>query len=524
MSWFYSTVVFVFSKDRRSGASSGSSPRPTLSRELPNIPGTQDRGHHSTLPTFPSDTRITSMLESCNTMGGYSGTLDLQRKSSHLHTLLPDIPNNANNMSDNRTATVKVDTRTKTFTEVDSKSNDMDDYDHIVEKKEKKARPRSDYDHVVIENGERRIIQARSKHHENDYAEVKNGDLYEQVEQNVTPKPNSTSVQKKLQNSSAKEVTKNDSFSDPYNKIKVDDPPYNRIKDDPPYNKIKENDSDAFFLKLKDETFNIDDPYNTVKDVQDDLDPYNTVNDDSSVRLSGRRKGNTNFKVSPAVYDPYSMMADDERNVSNQTDPYARVGDTESELEDPYNKVVEVGDNVEITAGVNTDYGDDDYATVNKVHEIEYAKVNKSTTVRNTLVTDIEVKRSSRCDVDNLPSPREEIIHDEYATVVKVRKLSPSNPGTSFSSTINNSVGTSASGYNVHARTNVELPDIQGGARNVLSSVNNPSDMNNASSDTQTPPEPPRDYNDEDEDFDHYNTVSLVTRENSTGVQGINHC
>ncbi|KAL4217938.1 hypothetical protein ACF0H5_022677 [Mactra antiquata] len=502
-------------KDRRSGASSGSSPRPTLSRELPNIPGTHDRGHHSTLPTLPSESRNTSYLENI------SSSLDSHRKSSHVHTNLPDIPNGFHNHHDDRTKpTVSDETKYRTLPHVESKSSDMDDYDHIVEKREKKVRPRSDYDHVVIENGERRIIPAKSKHHENDYAEVKNGNFYEQVPQNMTvipsPIPDSTSNQNDKKKYAKKEITKEDSFNDPYNKIKIDDPPYNRIKDDPPYNKIKESESDTMFIKVNNDSYAVDDPYNTVKEIQDDLDPYNIVNDDMSDHSSIRKRpGETNFKPSTAaVYDPYSTMLDEERNVSNQTDPYARVGDTESEIEDPYNKVVDDVDTIPIIAGASTNYGDDDYATVNKAAEAEYAKVNKST-LRKSYISDNDDMSASNRSLD--ASPREEIIHDEYATVVKVRKLSPS----------------------VGVVSSPKLPDRgslvpSGSSDNVSTSRNNLNTSNgssinqinptNVSADNQIPPEPPRDYDDDDdnnieEDIDHYNTVSMVTRENSTTGQ-----
>ncbi|XP_053383208.1 uncharacterized protein LOC123539820 [Mercenaria mercenaria] len=505
--------VDITKADRRSGTSSGSSPRPaTLSRELPDIPKPQtlDRGHHSTLPEIPSYTdshhkgAYSTLPDTPTNSRSHANSLENHRKGGHSHSQLPEIPVtshgslNTSPVVHRQTGNVSTpvdSTKSKTMRE---KSSDMDDYDHIEEATKKKVRPRSDYDHVVIEGGEKKIILAKSKLNENDYAEVQNNDTYEQVPQDVTVIPVSklgtTPQPKSPQKLSTKQVSKTNSFDDPYNRIKGDDTPYNRIKDDPPYNKIKENET-----PFKDDPYNkikVDDPYNTVKDDLDDLDPYNTVNDvSSSARSSGRKKQRTTSFKGP-VYDPYAMVVDEEteRNVSNQTDPYARVGDTESELEDPYNKVVEENESITNVKAI-PEYGDDDYATVNKATEVEYAKVNKSGNINKC---DTELVR------DTTPSPREEIIQDEYATVVKVKKLSAGSSSASTSAAAGAASSEPAT-VNVTVRASVVPTETANGAGNA-----------------STPPEPPRDYDESlDTDGDHYNTVALVSREASTNEQGL---
>ena len=496
--------MYHYSKgDRRSGTSTGSSPRPaTLSRELPDIPVHQikDNRHHSTLPEIPTGTES-------HQKGGHStlpdiprnpvNSVDTQRKGGHSHSQLPDIPVtslsgiNTSPVIHRQNGNVSNSIDSSKFKTMRESTNGMDDYDHIEEATKKKVRPRSDYDHVVIEGGEKKIILSKDKLNENDYAEVKNSDMYEQVTQDVTviqvSKPSSTSQNKSPLKSNTNKVTKTNSFEDPYNKIKGDDdPPYNKIKEsEPPYNKIKDDP----YNKIK-----VDDPYNTVKDDLDDLDPYNTVNDGpGSARSSGRKKARTTSFKGP-VYDPYAMVLDEERNVSNQTDPYARVGDTESELEDPYNKVVEEGDVNESIRNIKPipEYGDDDYATVNKAGEVEYAKVNKSNNVNNN---------DSREGSETPPSPREEIIHDEYSTVVKVKKIS---------------AGTSSAGASTS--TDAAGSDVD----NVVSRGNVPTETGNSTgASAATPPEPPRDYDESrDTDGDHYNIVALVSREESPNPLG----
>lgn len=497
--------------DRRSGTSTGSSPRPaTLSRELPDIPKhhTLDRGHHSVLPEIPTSTDT-------HHKGGHSTFPDIlakhqpnsperQKKAGHSHTQLPEIPVTSHNKTSPSMEIPKANVSVTVFNNKpqEESSDEMDDYDHIEEATKKKVRPRSDYDHVVIEDGEKKIILAKSKLNENDYAEVENNDTYEQVPQDVMvipiSKPTITSQTKSAKKVGTKPVHKTYSFDDPYNKIKEDDTPYNRIKDNSPLSKGKE--SEKPFRKIKEDPYNkirVDDPYNTVKDDIDDLDPYNTVNDESSsARSSGRKTVRTTSFKGP-VYDPYAIVLDEERNVSNQTDPYARVGDTESELEDPYNKVVDETDSI-TNIKVIQEYGDDDYATVNKAGEVEYAKVNKT-------------GNTSNCDIERVtetpPSPREEIIQDEYATVVKVRKLSAGNSSAPVDTLTGAPVNTSA-GASTSGETTVRV--IRGEGRAVGPAVN-----------LTTPPEPPRDYDESrDTDGDHYNVVAMVNRSDSSNAQG----
>lgn len=494
-------MYFSNKVDRRSGTSSGSSPRPaTLSRVLPDIPKQHslDRGHHTGLPDIPT-------AADSHHKGGHSTLPDIpthsknhtnsperQKKAGHSHSQLPEIPVTSHSKTSpvihrSNGAVSVVNSRPKTHVE---SSTEMDDYDHIEEATKKKVRPRSDYDHVVIEGGEKKIVLAKSKMNENDYAEVQSNDTYEQVPQDVTvipiSKPSATSQTKSPKKLLTNPVHKTNSFDDPYNKITEDDMPYNKIKDDGPYNKVKENEKP--YNKFKDDPYNkikVDDPYNFVKEDLDELDPYNTVNDGSnSARSSGRKKPRTTSFKGP-VYDPYASVVDEERNVSNQTDPYARVGDTESELEDPYNKVVDENDSI---TNVKTipEYGDDDYATVNKAGEVEYAKVNKGGNVNKSVTEEV---------AETPPSPREEIIQDEYATVVKVRKLSAGTAG------VNPSVGASAASGSTSVTVRASVAQ--------------------AGENATTPPEPPRDYDESrDTDGDHYNTVALVSRNDSASEQG----
>ncbi|XP_052763573.1 uncharacterized protein LOC128205710 [Mya arenaria] len=591
--------------DRRSGASTGSSPRPATSRELPDIPMSNghksltqpaerhiqqaDRGHHSYLPEVPpSGKSSTSTLES------------FPRPGTHSHTQLPEIPANGSSnkspdMSSLRTsprnprAILSVDSvvpiRQKQLKE-NEKSGGNDDYDHLEESGKKKVRPRSDYDHVVLENGKEHIKHAKGKFNENDYAEVK-ADDYETVPSKVSVisiSIHSTSQDKSPKksqpnSSSHSPAQKTDSYDDPYNKIKETDPPYNKIKDngtgsaakgdDPPYNKIKDYPYNKIKVSLG------DDPYNTVKE-EDDLDPYNDILDETgNPRSAGRQKKSQNNSFKGAVFDPYNTVTiDEERNVSNQTDPYARVGDTE--IDDPYNKVLD--DGVGAAEGeVCPEYGEDDYATVNKLEEVEYAKVNKPTAQgRNTdPAKPGPIGATASSQVSNPVPPklppftaREDLPSNQYSTVKKVRNISTisvgsgagssntgRNSGAATSGTdsarnanlgqghgnvvqghIVTTQGASPSGQNPVSRGREHDFGIQNQTSHPVSLISSAQGLSSRTSEGQgqtsrdqnneptVPPEPPRDYDDSENgdgslESDHYNTLAL-TRQGSTSDSG----
>ena len=471
-----------------------------------------------------------------------SATLD-QRvtvHSTHLHTQLPEIPKNAvvNGNRSPRTSPLVARQQDKgngkdvklRLRPESANSSGMDDYDHIEETAKKKSRPRSDYDHVILEGGENRVKLSKDKLLENDYAEVKTANL-KTTQPEVTvisiSKPSSTSqpsATKSPRTNRTDPLPSVSSIDDPYNRIKGDDPPYNKIREESSFNKFKSEDTP--YNKIKDDTIKSDDPYNTVKDddpynkvkvdidMIDDLDPYDAVIEGPNSQRSSSRKKTESFSFKGAISDPYSFV-DEERNVSNQTDPYARVVDMDTEI-DPYNRVTEDNDSV-VTENILPEYGEDDYATVNKVGEVEYAKVNKQSkqngkvSSSENLVLHHSVQGNQRWEVSN---SRDEKFKDEYAKVVKVNRLSG----------VNGSGGVSG-GAQGHSRNGIQGAE---GCESAVAtrtretgvvriSVNNPS----------TPPEPPRSYvdeagaagcdvpdDDEGADADHYNTVSLV-RENS---------
>lgn len=558
--------------DRHSGASTGSSPRPaTIGRELPDIPGRSgevgktsslpDRGHHSVLPDIPSEagqkkgTNSALPPNSRTSHGalpsippGSKANGDASKKVSHLHGQLPDIPKAIGNTSSPVTTrihstVIKVENAQSQGTDQD----EMDDYDHIEETSKKKSRPRSDYDHVIIEGGEKKLVLAKSKWNENDYAEVGNMEIPTTEEIMVIPisKPVITSKQKPSDKSPAKPVHKTDSF----------DYPYNRIKDDSPYNKIKEGDMPD--TKVRDDPFNkmlVDDPYNTVKEEMDDLDPYNTVNDGPSSARSSSRQKQRFFNYKGPVYDPYAAVVDEERNVSNQTDPYARVGDTESEIDDPYNKVVDETESVVVpTVQAPSGYTDDDYATVNKNENVEYAKVNKSGSKKQKDSTSMGNAESNGASL--LPSL--DPGPDEYATVQKVRKPSTDSPAADKTQTagsssgarhlLNRNVVSSPSVQTVTARASLDMLPSRAsddsnmtqswtegvsGSRVVSGSGTNRHDIivdagrDQGQQVMQAPPEPPRDYDENDNDDaveldgDHYNTVAAVGQDRDNTQTG----
>lgn len=517
--------------DRRSGASTGSSPRPaTLSRELPDIPV------NNRSLTLPADTRGVHSVLSENQHSRISSTaVDNHQRvtvhSTHLHTQLPEIPKSANvTRSPGTSPTVARQLVTGNGKQValqtrpDSRnSSGMDDYDHIEETVKKKSRPRSDYDHVVLEGGEKIVKLAKDKLHENDYAEVKT-DSIPPSQQEVTV----ISISKTSPTSQTSSKSPRSANSNPVHKVNSIDDPYNRIHEDSPYNKFKSDDPP--YNKIKDDTIKVDDPYNTVKDdadpynkvkgdidILDDLDPYDAVIEGPSGQRSSSRKKTESFKG--VLIDPYSFV-DDERNVSNQTDPYARVVDMETEMYDPYNKVIEDNDPV-VEDNILPEYGEDDYATVNKVGEVEYAKVNKQSTHNGSVAAGENrviqsVQGSSRSEVS---TSRENLHKDEYAKVVK--RSSVVNTVPASANTKRQSGGENSGNYHqgaTGAQGSESVTSRVGDTGAVRISVNNP----------VTPPEPPRSYVDEagaaaggaadaDEgiDVDHYNTVSLV-RENST--------
>ncbi|KAH3709332.1 hypothetical protein DPMN_068794, partial [Dreissena polymorpha] len=620
--------------DRRSGASTGSSPRPsTLGRELPDIPvangnktttlpadrshqsqsslsSNELKGHHSQLPDVPAAARVSSPSVESHSRGTTHSHLPeipssgrvsapdnhLPRPGTHSHTQLPEIPKNATSAkspekekkksqvdtSKSQVHDSKVHIRPKKAKAEDTGTSASDDYDHLDATGKKRNRPRSDYDHVVFESGEKHVVIAKSKLKENDYAEVKPSS-YEAVDEEVTvipvskPKSASVSTEKSVKKSSEgghDVVDKTSSFDDPYNRIKGDDPPYNKIKEeDPPYNKIKVDDPYSMIkVSLS------DDPYNTVKDDDDsikyvdDLDPYDDVLEGAGAterRLSRRKKGQS-FKA--AVDDPYNtVVIDEERNVSNQTDPYARVGDTEIEIDDPYNKVVDVENpgNVVDTENILPEYGEDDYATVNKV-EAEYAKVNKG------------IAQKSATEQTSLDSQKPTLSANsskqnyQYSTVVKVKKAFSGNGDASSSSVLTSEITSSSSSSNqgsngaasaAEDQRNPGRYQVQGhstgisvsghdtllsGPRadtsshlsisahrhglgnhiNVTHSIESQGHVGQGhrgqgQESASTPMEPPRDYYDDDDDdggvgqleVGNYNTVSRVNQDTPSGAQ-----
>lgn len=491
--------------NRHSGASTGSSPRPaTICRTLPDIP-VSSPPHHG-----PNDSSHSRSL---------SGTLiDIHHRPAHAQ--LPSIPHavkgsvpgiesqnrhfpqssgtNGNLPQDRKNAANSL-TTSKTPPGLTLVDDDRDDYDHIDEKK-KMSRPRSDYDHVVVEGELKIIIPAKSKikNEENDYAEVQPENIYEGVADDVVEPPQLQRSPVKVGPPTGSGIKKSTSIDDPYNKIRDLDPPYNKIKDDP-YNKIKGDDS----FRSKQNDF---DPYNKVKgDLVDDLDPYDDVKDTDSVSTTGQ----PSFKKKKQFgnIDPYSFVEDEERNVSNQTDPYARVVDMESEIDDPYNKVSFDTDSNSATHRTTPvpDYNDDDYASVNKSGIVEYAKVNKSRQIEMLNgaavgeTSNTSDNASTRVGDSGSSGPRNEIMQDEYATVVKVRTFSArsqQNGAGGTSSQEAESVSSSQllsragrAGYGAGAGSGTDMVAI-----------------------VTTPPEPPRGYMDQEGgETDHYNTVVQPT-------------
>ena len=506
----------IYSKiDRQSATSAGSSPRPnTLSRELPDIPSVKSQTlSHSHLPEVPPSGRSGALTLDSHHRGhgqlpdipvnGRAATLTASESHRGGHSQLPELPHNhptsLNSSKGSNHSAVSVSTnngaRPKAGSPGSLRSSDrtstasMDDYDHINETK-RQNRPRSDYDHVVIEGDTKRIIPAKQRLSDyNDYAEVKNENIYEGVPEDVTvvslSKPNVTSI--KVGSSPRKatgpvKLHKVDSNTDPYNLIKGDDAPYNKTVDDP-YNKIKTDDP---YNRVKD-----DHPYNRVKDTDvDDLDPY-----DSPVTAEGMIIAKLPDQVTKLQEDPYAFVIDEERNVSNQTDPYARVVDTESEIDDPYNKVIDDNDSTIITSNIPEEV-EDSYSTVKKNIDVEYAKVNKNLTRENQSANVTNQRLEN--DPTIIPSAsRGTVVSAEYATVQKMRTFSEAG----------------ASDLNPDGAAS-----DQDGNRNV-----GDEGLVRLDSNAQTPPEPPRGYvEDVEQDNDHYNTLtsSLENNPNQNSTAG----
>ena len=487
-----------------------------MSRELPDIPiQSRDKGNHSHLPEVPTTARNSTFKQESNpSRGGHSHSQlpDIPKS----HTLaserggnLPEIPVSQRNKSPTiprTSAESKSAVRLSTEVPVANSNDkvDLDDYDHITESKPKKMRPRSDYDHVLIEGGQKRIIPA--KHVDDpDYAEVRNENIYEGVPDDVTvvpvktSKPNTPSNVTQTKGKTSIIVGKAPvketcvDLDPPYNKIKDEssnvkdrrEPPYNKIKDEPPYSGVKDGTDPYNTVKDAD-----DDPYNKVVgddevviDSLDDIDPYNTVQDVENDKP--KKKFSVKTKTERPNYDPYALL-DDDRNVSNQsgsTDPYSKVCDTDiSEIDDPYNRVDDddsAGTSAKLVKRSNVTDKDSDagYSTVNKVSRVEYATVNK-VSVRRKNDSD-KGANSYDNQTERQVKPQAVYAPDEYSTVNKVRQEKIVNDG--------------------------EIPG--------------PSRMEDklAPRLTQPPEEPPRDYDDDDDtDADHYNTVVLVSENRSS--------
>ena len=471
-----------------------------MSRELPDIPvQIRDKTNHTHLPEVPSGARQSTFKPDSASRGAHSHAqlpeipqssperasrgVNLQEVTITQRNKSPTIPRSS---AESKTSVVRLSQEVP-ITQSDSKSSELDDYDHITESKPRKLRPRSDYDHVLIDGNQKRIIPAR--HVEDpDYAEVRNENIYEGVPDDVTVVP--VKVKTPVNVTQTKTKTSIIVGKAPVKETCVDDPPYNRIKDDspgpkdsgdPPYNKIKEDhsyngvkDTDPY-NKVKD-----DDPYNKVRgeDEIDDLDPYNTVIDTDSEKPK-RKFPLAKTKSDGPSYDPYAFV-DEERDVSNQsnvTDPYARVCDTE--IDDPYNKVIDeevVGSGAKAAKKSNTNDVDKEYAVVNKVGRVEYATVNKLSVRRKATEggasgTQNEGKQSAQ--------PR--YTSNEYSTVMKFRQ------------------------ENLTSDTNTPVAGTSQTDRTVAPRASQP------------PAEPPRDYDDDvdddgsaNTDADHYNTVSQL--------------
>lgn len=474
--------------DRYSGASTGSSPRPstTICRELPELPVSKsqalpnDKMYNVHQPVKPGNLRISNPeghlkghshpSDGCSQSKHVTSYIESPQRGSHSHAHLPEIPANINQLC-GEIAEKSAKNLAVSLTTVKDQTVEMDDYDHIDEAIKKKSRPRSDYDHVVIEGGEKRVVLAKSKLNDNEYAEVSpdNNNPVALTEISLLKSTTDTFTPKRM----GSPVKKIDSWNDPYNKIsdllntKTKDDPYNRIKGDDSYNKMT-----------------VDDPYNTVKDVEsynkfkvesDCIDPYNDVADD----VSEANPSEVVTSLKAAVYDPYALVVDVERDVSNQTDPYARVGDTELEVDDPYNKVADVNDDgATANRSISPRYGIENHAAVkivNTVADVEYAKVNKHNNV-NWLPATGDIANEKTLVSESAPG--EQIAQDEYSTVVKLNKFC----------------------------NNMSLPNEA--TWSVAIGANSGPLIGEA--EMATPPEPPRVYDEQiAPDVDHYNTVAI---------------
>ncbi|KAK3583188.1 hypothetical protein CHS0354_025707 [Potamilus streckersoni] len=359
--------------ERNGNTSSGSSPRSTGVRGLPEPPKSQsskEKGRIGQLPEIPVDSKTSPHRSLESSRGNNSGG------SSVVKTLSSDL------------ASVKVEKHDQK-----PKVSDADtDYDHIEDNvTEKMLKRQSNYDHVVLVGDIPKVIPAKTSRNiddqrlENIYAGV--DDDVEVVK--ASPKPQEhrggsigakTDKYKQLIETDLYDKVENDTY------CKVNDlDHYNKETD--PYNKVIEVDVCKKVEENKDS--------NEVKPVMVDME-------DDYAHL---------------VEEPFS----DDRNVSNQSDPYARVKDDfpyarvkDDPLikdidDDPYNKLQDSNEEGDVGMVVS----DADYAKGKKGCD-EYQTVKK-----NIIVPTFGIVNPG----SHLQSSGTEL-NSEYAVVSKVRKPS----------------------------------------------------------------------------------------------------
>ncbi|KAL3889999.1 hypothetical protein ACJMK2_002306 [Sinanodonta woodiana] len=366
--------------ERNGTTSSGSSPRSTGVRGLPEPPKSQsskEKGRVGQLPEIPVDPKTSPHRSLESSRGSNTGV------SSVVKTLSSDL------------TSVKVEKHDQK-----PKISDTDtDYDHIEEDvAQKMVKRQSNYDHVVLVGDTPQVILAKTSR-KVDEQNLEN--IYAGVDEEVEVVKVSPNTQERNHGSTE---TKTD--------------------------KYKHLDADLYD---KGET----DPYCIVNDIEQcnkDADPYNKVIEvEIGKKVEENKDSNEASPDMADVEDDYAHLVEepftDERNVSNQSDPYARVKDDspysrvkdDSLIKDsedyPYNKLQDSNEEGDVEMGVPESAAR--YTKVKKgCDEYQTVKKNRAGPTSFGIASPVPQLQPTGTDLNN-----------EYAVVSKVRK--PSDKTTS---------------------------------------------------------------------------------------------